>query len=664
MAAGASIAFGPFTFEPHTGSLWRGAALLPLLPKDAAILHVLLQHAGHVVRKETLLETVWPETYVTETVLKNGIGRLRRLLGDDPRTPQYIETRPRRGYRFLGALQPCSATQPASAAPVVQVPTPAPVPSASSSIVGREQELHQLQTRFKLACAGQRQVVCISGEAGMGKTTLVDTFVAQTLATEPLVLAYGQCVEYYGEGEPYRPVLEAIERLCRGPEGAQWLPILHQEAPLWLAQMPGLLTAREAEAYQQRLQQATPARMQRELAVVLERVTATVPVLLVLEDLHWSDPATLDLLAVLAQRRDPARFLMLGTYRPAEARAQAHALHGLATHLTRYPHYLELTLAALPVEAMQTYLTRRLSAQGLPLALIPWLQQRSGGQPLFLSTLVDDLTYQIRQHSIPQHTDIERLVHSLAQRIPSSLQQMLVARLERLSPGEQETLAAASAVGVEFSAAAVAAALAEEVIPVEARCEALARREEVLEVRGTSTWPDGTTATRYGFRHALYQQVLYAQIPAARRRQLHQRLGAVLERAYGEQVGDIATELARHWQESQATVQAVRYRGLAAQNAGRRSALREVMEHVRSALTLLATFPETSERHWLELRLQLTLGPALIAVHGSTAPEVVQTYARARALCQRLGEHLDLAQLGLWRYFYWGPGRHVGEEQL
>lgn len=663
MAESASIAFGLFMFEPQTSSLWRGEALLPLLPKDAAILHVLLQHAGHVVSKDTLLETVWPETYVTETVLKNGIARLRRLLGDDHKAPQYIETRPRRGYRFLAPLQPLPGPPPAASAPAVPVQTPSPLPGSRAQVVGREQELSQLQARLRRACTGQRQVVFITGEAGIGKTTLVDTFVAGAVAAGPLWLAYGQCVEYYGEGEPYRPVLEAIERLCRGLEGEHLLPVLHREAPLWLAQMPGLLAERDAEAYQQRLQQATPARMQRELAVVLERVTATVPVLLVLEDLHWSDTATLDLLAVLAQRRDPARLLVLGTYRPVEARAQAHALHGLTTHLARYAHCQEVALAALPDQAVQTYLTRRLTEQGLPLALTHWLCQRSGGHPLFLTTLVDDLVYQVRHHPVPHLTETERLVRSLAQRIPSTLQQMLVARLERLSPLEQQTLAAASAVGVEFSAAAVAAALAEEVIPVEARCEALARREEVLEARGTSTWPDGTTATRYGFRHTLYQQMVYQQIPAARRRQLHERLGAGLEQAYGDQVGEIATELARHWQESQAAAQAIRYRGLAAQNAGRRSAPREVMEHVSSALPLLATLPETAERHWLELRLQLTLGPALIAVCGAASTEVAHTYARARVLCQRLGEQLDLAQLGLWRYFYWGQERRAEEER-
>src|SRR6266568_9404341 len=129
------IHFGPFTFEPTTGSLWRGGALLPLLPKDASVLAVLVHHAGHIVTKETLLETVWPATYVTETVLKNCIARLRRLLGDDLKTPRYIETRARRGYRFLSAVQSPVAEHAVHAPPSAAGQPLAPFPLAPGGMV-------------------------------------------------------------------------------------------------------------------------------------------------------------------------------------------------------------------------------------------------------------------------------------------------------------------------------------------------------------------------------------------------------------------------------------------------------------------------------------------------------------------------------------------------
>ena len=135
------IRVGPFTFEPTTGALWRGGALLPLLPKDAAVLAVLVQQAGHIVSKETLLEAVWPETYVTETVLKNCIARLRRLLGDDLQSPQYIETRARRGYRFLGTVEPQAPEEAIHEPTSVGGQPLTPFSLVPSGMVGRESGL-------------------------------------------------------------------------------------------------------------------------------------------------------------------------------------------------------------------------------------------------------------------------------------------------------------------------------------------------------------------------------------------------------------------------------------------------------------------------------------------------------------------------------------------
>jgi predicted ATPase/DNA-binding winged helix-turn-helix (wHTH) protein len=652
------IHFGPFTFEPTTGSLWRGGTLLPLLPKDAAVLAVLMHHAGQIVLKATLLEAVWPETYVTDTVLKNSIARLRRLLGDDRQRPHYIETHSRRGYRFLGTVEPPAPEQASHEPPhAVSQPLASCAPGVSG-MVGREPELALLHERLTLALDGQRQVVWITGEAGIGKTTLLDAFVAQIAAKASLCLAYGQCIEHYGEGEPYRPLLEALDRLCRGPDGQRLLALLRQEAPLWVVQLPGVLSAAELETLDQRTPPTTPARMQRELVVALERLSREMPLLLVLEDLHWSDYATLDLLALLTQRRDPARLLLVGTYRPMDVQARAHPLPLLTQRLARSPHCGELALTALAEADVAAYLTRRLSPPTWPPPVVRWLHRRSGGNPLFLVTLVD---YLVQHRALPAHSnavDLEAALAALEQTIPTSLQQMIVAQFQQLRAEEQHILAVASVAGMEFSAAAVAAGLQEPVVPVEARCEALARRGDFLEARGTATWHDGTVAACYRFRHTLYQQVVYACLPAAQRHQLHQRLGACFEHAYGEQVGEIATELARHWQQGGDAERAVCYHGLAAQRANRRSAPREACTHVAQALALLQTLPATRERTRIALRLHLTVLPALLTLHGSASREVVQTYDQVQALWRALGETTPLspARSGLWREFYWiGP---------
>jgi predicted ATPase len=419
-----------------------------------------------------------------------------------------------------------------------------------------------------------------------------------------------------------------------------------------------MLAAAEIDVIEPHTQQTTPARMQRELTVALDRLTTERPLVFVLEDLHWSDYATLDLLAVLTQRRDPARLLVLGTSRPVDTQARSHPLSLLAQRLARSAHYAELSLTTLTAPDIATYLSRRLSAPTWPPRLIGWLRQRSGGNPLFLVTVVDYLAH---QHGLPADGsagELERALNALEATVPASLRQMIAAQFGQLAPAEQRALEAASVAGWEFSAAAVAAGLEEPVLPVEACCEAVAHRCNFLEPRGATTWYDGTVAARYSFRHTLYQQVIYEGLPAGRRHHLHRRLATRLEQAYGEQVGEIATDLARHWQRGGDAERAVRYRGLAAQKANRRAAPHEAMEQVAQALQLLKTLPATRERTGLALRLHLTLLPALLTLKGFAAPEVARTYAQAQELWRALGETVPLspARLGLWREVYWvGP---------
>jgi len=287
--------------------------------------------------------------------------------------------------------------------------TAAPLSTGPALMVGRERELGLLQERFARALQGQRQVVFVSGEAGIGKTTLIDAFVAQVAAKEDPWLAHGQCIEHHGEGEPYGPVFEALDRLCRGPHGPRWLAVLRREAPLWLAQLPGVLPT-AADGLEPHTRQTTPARMQRELTLALDRLTAERPLVFVLEDLHWSDYATLDLMAVLTQRRDPARLLVLGTYRPGDVKARAHPLSPFIQRLVRSTHYAELPLTALTEPDIAAYLSRRLSAPTWPPRLIRWLQQRSGGNPLFLVTVID---YLVQQGAVPANGHVAELERAL-----------------------------------------------------------------------------------------------------------------------------------------------------------------------------------------------------------------------------------------------------------
>jgi DNA-binding winged helix-turn-helix (wHTH) protein len=290
--------FGPFRFDLSDERLWRGHEVVRILPKTFAVLRCLVTHAGQLVTKDALLQEVWPATVVSEDVLTVAIRQLRRVLGDQARRPQFIETVHGRGYRFIA---PVAIAALAPEKPQIgegrRLPYPTRVPPRI--FVGREASLAQMWQWWATALQGQRQIGFIAGEPGLGKTALVDVFMVQVAAAEDACVAYGQCVDQYGAGEGYLPLLEALGRLGRGPDGSEVVALLHQHAPSWLVHLPALLASADRAALVHTMSSVTPARMLRELAEVLEVLTAARPLVLVLEDLHWSDHATLAWLAYL-----------------------------------------------------------------------------------------------------------------------------------------------------------------------------------------------------------------------------------------------------------------------------------------------------------------------------------------------------------------------------
>jgi predicted ATPase len=247
---------------------------------------------------------------------------------------------------------------------------------------------------------------------------------------------------------------------------------------------------------------------------------------------------------------------------------------------------------------------------------------------------------------------------------------MIEKQIDRLNPAEQHVLEVASVAGAQFSAAAVAAGTEMTAGEVEACCTKLARREQFLRTNGVSEWPDGTVATCYSFLHALYQEVLYERVPAGQRAAVHQRIGEREEPAYGDQVREIAAELAMHFERGRDYRKAVRYLGYAGENAGRRSAHAEAIAQLTKGLELLKTLPDTPEGSQQELTLQVALGIQTIIIKGIAAPEVESAFTRALALCRQVGETPELfpALRGLV-VLYFGQGklgtaREIGEQLL
>jgi predicted ATPase/DNA-binding winged helix-turn-helix (wHTH) protein len=591
--AGRQILFEPFRLDPGNACLWHGPRAIHLTPKVFAVLSYLVSKAGRLVTKDELLRAVWPDTIVGEASLTVCIREIRKVLGDQSKAPRFIETRHRRGYRFIA---PTTEVAPAPAEVRFPVPPGSPPPAgagpAPPDLVGREAELLRLQGWLEKALGGDRQVVFVTGEPGIGKTTLVEAF-CQALGSRPGVwIARGQCFEHHGPGEAYLPVLEALNRLCREPGGKHLVALLARRAPTWLAQLPGLPPNAGREVSPHETLGATPTRMLREITETVEELTAQAPLVLVLEDLHWSDDATLDLISAVARRREPARLLLLATYRPVEVIVSHHPLHALKQDLQTRRHCAELPLELLTEAAVAGYLALRFAGSSLPAALARVVHARTDGNPLFMVQVTDDL---IARGVLVQQAGWWELLGDPdrpAIGVPESSRQMIEQQLARLGPEEQRLLEGASVAGMEFSAAGLAAALGQDVIAVEEGCERLARRQQFLGSAGVSEWPDGTVAGRYRFLHWLYEDVLYQRVPAARRRSLHLRLGERAEAGHGEAAGEAAVELARHFEQGGDHRRAISYLGRAAEKAGRRFAHHEALNNLQRALGLVDRLPE------------------------------------------------------------------------
>jgi DNA-binding winged helix-turn-helix (wHTH) protein len=371
--------FSPFRFDPVNQQLFRGEHEIPLRRKTFEVLRYLVDHHGQLVTKAALLDAVWAEVVVSDSMPAICVGELRKALGDQPKAPHFIETVHGRGYRFIAKLTEAEENAPTK-------PLEPPVAS-TRIIVGRDAEMALLGKWFSQTLQGQRQIVFATGEAGIGKTAFVQTFL-NSIATEyPTVrIGRGQCVQQYGAGEPYMPFLEALGRLCREPNCEWIVERLQQFAPTWLAQMPGLLTSLErARSLGGETQGVTQQRMLREMVQALEALAGQSPLLLLLEDLHWSDFSTLELISAIARRSEAARLMILGTYRIVEMLGGDHRLRTMKEELELHHYCKELRLDLLSKQSVGDYLERRFSTNWSHqfASLATAIHRRTDGNPLF-----------------------------------------------------------------------------------------------------------------------------------------------------------------------------------------------------------------------------------------------------------------------------------------
>lgn len=615
-----AVSFGPYRLEPNEGWLRQGDSPVHLRPKTWEVLCVLVANAGQLLTKRDILATVWGGSVVSDTMPSISVAEIRRALGDDAQRPYYIETVHGRGFRFIGHLREDGVSGSALARPLAS--------GVTTTIVGRHAEQGALEA-FLGRADPNRRIAFVAGEAGIGKTTLVNRVVAPLISRGGGAPGYcvgrGQCLATFGEGYPYWPVLAALQGLARDrPELPQ---LLREVAPSWLARLPMLMTPTELGGVHRAAEDASAVRVVEELFALVQALGGVV---WVFEDLHWADAATLDLLALMSESPALGRVWVVGTTRVFDAVASGHGIVRLRRELRRRGRCLEISLSGLSEEEIHEYLTARLAATSFPATLAGRLLSHTAGNPLFLTHTVDHLIGAAASTSSDLFANEgDGAVATALAAVPATLRDLVREDVATLPPEQRAALTAASVAGLEFEAAAVAAAVQTSVASADDVCCELAQRTPLVSRVGESSWPDGTVGGRYAFRHPLYQRVVYDDQAPAARRAAHRRIGDAMAAAFGDAVGGSSALLAEHFERGGDVERAVEYHRRAAEVAGGGSAAREAALHLRRALALAN---QIMDRERQERELLSELGKVLPAVQGFGDPALLSLYLRVRTL--------------------------------
>ena len=515
--------------------------------------------------------------------------------------------------------------------------------------VGRDEPRARLRRAYVRARDGQSSIVAVTGEPGIGKTSLVEDFLSEiTGLGERIILARGSCSESLAGAEAYLPVLEALDSLRHRGTGPSLDSMIKGIAPSWYAQ----LATRSSEAsLAGETREAPPAasqeRMKRELGVLLEEVSRLEPLVWVIEDLHWADVSTVDLLNYLAGRLGDMRLLVVTTYRPSDLALARHPFLSVKNTLQTRGVFEEIPLGFLQPDDVARYLDQQFPGHAFPPEFAAAVHARTEGSPLFM---VDLVRYLRDTGGLVEVDGVWRVTRAFAngpKDLPESVRGMIGRKIEQVDEADRRLLLAASVQGHEFDSATLAHVAEVDPGEVEERLDTLERVHVLVRRDEEFEFPDRTLSLRYRFVHVLYQNVLYGSLQPTRRAQLSGRTAAALAAHHATDTSAVAARLAILFETARDFPAAARYFFAAARRAVSLFAFREALSLADRGLDGLRGVADGPDRRQLELGLQMIRGLALRSVKGWAAPELESTFARARQLCQELEDPAELFPV-LW----------------
>jgi hypothetical protein len=515
--------------------------------------------------------------------------------------------------------------------------------------VGREVEGARMRAAYERVRDGHGGMLTVLGEPGIGKTNLADDFMAElTRQPERPFLVRGRCSERLAGSEAYLPLLEALDQLLHRANSSSVGSLIKSVAPTWYTQVAHAAASQDSVA---RVREEAPAvsqeRMKRELGVLLQEASKQRPFVLFLDDLHWADVSTIDMLNYLAGRFDQMRLLVVATYRPADMTLAQHPFLAVRDELRAHGVLEEIALGFLEPSDVERYLGLVFPHHRFPPSLAAFIHEKTDGSPLFMA---DAVRYLRDSGSLVERDGVwilARAEEDAFREIPASIRSMIARKIERLDETDRRLLLAASVQGHEFDSAIVSEAIEMDPAEVEERLETLERVHVFVKRIDEHEFPDLTLSLRYQFVHVLYQNALYGSLQPTRRASLSGRVArALVGRLRGEHALT-AGRLGALFEAARDFGTSAQYFLEGAQHAVALFAFHEALSLAERGLLVLRGMPDGVERTQRELGLQMIKGLALRMMKGWAAPEIEPVFARARELCHRLGDAPELFPV-LW----------------
>jgi len=412
------------------------------------------------------------------------------------------------------------------------------------TMVGRKVHEDIMGDVFATSAQGQARLLCITGEPGIGKTTLTEDFL-RTLRSEkqPSLIARGRCSERLAGTEAYLPLLEALESMLRNRHARQIALTMKQLAPTWFFRITppqsgdatDIQLAEDARA-------ASQERMKRELFAFLRELSRSTTVVFFFDDVHWADISTVDILSYLGTRGDDLKILTIVTYRPSELLLSEHSFIGVKQELQGRGICEEIALDFLAKDDIAQYLDIEFPGHLFPSDLIDFVHARTEGNPLFLSNM---LSYLQNEGAIidKKGWHLARSLSDIEDDIPQSIRSMIARKIDQLADTDRQLLMTAAVQGAEFHAAVVADAMDADEVDIEESLERLQQVHAFVRKVGEEELLDGSLTLRYGFVHALYQNSLYEALTPARRAKMSSAVATSLARHYQDDTTTVAGEL-------------------------------------------------------------------------------------------------------------------------